>query len=114
MISTLSLCARRGPRFSGTSPRQAVLLERSLRFVKRRPRKTELGGCFGHAAALHQHLAQHLVFHLHQIVGIEERVSPEQIIADRIEQRIQAAMLTQCRPSCARSGFFFAILSSHC
>ena len=81
--------------FLGNQPQQAALLEGRLRLIKRRPGQAELGRGFGHAATLHKHLAQHLVFHLHKVGRVEELTGPEQLMANRLRVRIQAAMLTQ-------------------
>jgi hypothetical protein len=86
-----------GTSFLRQQPHKTVLLKRALRFIKRRPGETELGGSLGNAPSLYRHLAQHLVLHLHQIVGVEEIVCAEQIVADAPRARIEAAMLTQCR-----------------
>src|SRR5260370_26106157 len=72
-----------------------ALLEDLLCLVKRGPGETEIGGSFGHAAAFHQNLAEHFVFHLHQIVGIKELVRPEQLMANFFWSWIQTPMLTQ-------------------
>src|SRR5260370_28629172 len=70
-------------------------LEDLLCLVKRGPGDTESGGSSGHAATFHQNLAEHFVFHLHQIVGIKELVGPEQLMANFLRSRIKAPMLTQ-------------------
>src|SRR5882762_5499328 len=96
----------------GNQSQEAALLEDFLCLVKRRPGETEIGGSFGDAGALHQNLAQHFVFHLHQIVGIKELVRPEQLMANFLRSRIKAPMLTQrlllARSSalCHRSSFW--------
>jgi hypothetical protein len=97
-------------------PCKTILLERGLRFIKRRPRETELGGSLGNAASLYRHLAQHLVLHLHQILGVEEIVGAEQIVANALRARIEATVLAQCRclTRVFRSAPFLCQLASMC
>src|SRR6266446_8416079 len=57
---------------------QAALLESEFGLVERWPRETKFFGRLGNRPLVYTDLAQHLVFHLDQVVGIEELAVLEQ------------------------------------
>jgi len=85
----------------GQESGQAALLEGELRLIKRRPREAELAGRLRNALALDTDLSQHLVFHLHQVVGIEKLA----VLEERMGHILGAGLsVPSCRNSCCLYG----------
>ena len=90
MTSSVSLCARCGPRLVGTEPVEARALEGRLRLVERGAREAE-GAAWSHGLAVERHAAEHLVLDLHEIARVEEVVAREGGVSDALGTPVEAA-----------------------
>jgi hypothetical protein len=75
--------------------RQALASKRGLSDVEDRSREAERSGRVDDRACPDLHTAQHLVFDLEQVVGIEEGAVAKQGIDDRIGMRMDCARHSQ-------------------
>ncbi len=73
--------------------REASLLERSLRLIKRWPRESEGFRRLIDRRFVDLDQAEHFVLDLQQIVGIEKLVAPEGFVLDVLWPRIERALL---------------------
>jgi hypothetical protein len=84
----------------GDQPREALLCNRMLRLVERRPRQPERRCSVGHRCFVDLDAANHLVFDLQQVVRIEEVACLEQRIGYGLRMGIEDALLTECLNLC--------------
>ncbi len=84
-----------GPSLVWHQRRQASLLESNLRLVKGGSREPEGSRRSAYLLSLALDPAQHLVFDLDEISGIEEFVGQEQFVADLLGVGIQRPLLAK-------------------
>ena len=77
---------------------ETVFPQRPVGFVVGDPGKSESVRGTGHGPAVAVNPAQHLVLHLHKIVGVEEGGFLEQGIADPLGLGIEGVVVSQCTP----------------
>ena len=81
--------------FARNQSGKALLRHRTLGLIERRTRQPEGCGGFGHGRFVDFDTAQHLVFHLQKIPGVEEVFRLEQRIGDGLRMGIEDALLTE-------------------
>ena len=93
--SALSLCARRGPGFFGTSAARPPRAEARLRLIEGGTREAERRRAAADGLPVDAHAPHHLVLDLDQIAGVEEVGGGEERIVDPLRMRVEAALLAQ-------------------
>ena len=73
---------------AGNQSRKALLRNRTLGLIERRPRQPERRSRFGDGSFVDLYTAEHLVLHLQQVLRIEEVGRLEQGIGDGLRMRI--------------------------
>jgi len=79
----------------GQQSRQAALFEGELRLVKRGPGEAELPSRLRNGLAVDSHVSEHFIFHLDQVVGIEEVTVLEERMGDILGMGIERPQLPQ-------------------
>ena len=83
------------PRPLGQQRRHAPFLPGAPRLVEGHPGEPEAGRAGAHLVALGARPAQHLVFDLGEIAGVEEGVLEEEFVADPVRVGVETAVLAE-------------------